>query len=143
MKQPAWVQPIQAVMKKKGVKQRDLMSVFNVNSQGAVSHYFSGRNKLSDKQMTEFADFLGISKSTFFQDEPKDEHQLDTNSLTEAFQTLARLDELSDGEITSFFNVYEKMGPDRIAEVYDVLYKINKSKQEQLSTTIHTLKKAP
>ncbi|MCG7546971.1 hypothetical protein [Pseudoalteromonas sp. Of7M-16] len=139
---PPWVKTVQSVMKKQGVKQRDLLHIFNVKSQGAVSHYFSGRNSLSKNQIDDLSKFLGISRNVFLEEQAKSAHELDTASLTEAFQTLARLDNLSDEEIIGFFNVYEKMGPDRVAEVYDVLYKINQSKQEQLNTAIHTLKKA-
>lgn len=145
MKQAPWAKAVQAIMKKKGIKQRDLMEVFDVRSQGAVSHYFSGRNNLSNEQIAKLTEFLGVDESIFHEGEVEDDFaaKLDIAALTESFQTIARIDNLSDTEIINFFDVYEKMNPERVAEVYEVLQKINKAKKDELNSTLLALKKAP
>ncbi|MCF2826805.1 XRE family transcriptional regulator [Pseudoalteromonas sp. JC28] len=145
MKQAPWAKAVQAIMKKKGIKQRDLMEVFDVRSQGAVSHYFSGRNNLSGEQIKRLTSFLGVDESVFHESEFEEDFatRLDVDALTESFQTIARIDNLSDTEIVNFFDVYEKMNPNRVAEVYEVLQKINQTKKDELSTALMSLKKAP
>ncbi|TMP84162.1 hypothetical protein CWB73_00400 [Pseudoalteromonas phenolica] len=145
MTQPSWLKKVKFLMKEKGVKQQDLMEVFGVSSQGAVSHYFSGRNKTSSEQLNALASFLSVDVEQledFDKLEEKVDSSLDVEALTEAFQTIARLDKLSEKELFDFFSVYEKMGLERIAEAYDVITKLNQKKKQELENQILKLKKA-
>lgn len=145
MTQPAWLKKVKFLMKEKGIKQQDLMEIFGVSSQGAVSHYFSGRNKTSDEQLKALANFLDVDVEQLQvteQAKPTPDSTLDMEALTEAFQTIARLDKLSDKEVFDFFSVYERMGLERIAEAYDVITKLNKKKKQELENQILKLKKA-
>lgn len=145
MTQPTWLNKVKFLMKEKGVKQQDLMQIFGVTSQGAVSHYFSGRNKTTDEQLLALANFLDVDVEQLTVSEPvkaTTQASIDMEALTEAFQTIARLDKLSDKEAYEFFSVYEKMGLNRIAEAYDVITKLNQKKKQDLENQILKLKKA-
>lgn len=145
MTQPTWLNKVKFLMKEKGLKQQDLMQIFGVTSQGAVSHYFSGRNKTTDEQLLALANFLDVDVEQLTVSEPvkaPTQASIDMEALTEAFQTIARLDKLSDKEAYEFFSVYEKMGLNRIAEAYDVITKLNQKKKQDLENQILKLKKA-
>ena len=145
MTQPTWLNKVKFLMKEKGIKQQDLMKIFGVSSQGAVSHYFSGRNKTSYEQLSALADYLGTDVAQLHEaetDKKDSEFSLDIDALTETFKTIARLDNLSDKQVYDFFSIYERMGMERIAEAYDVITKLNKKKQQELENQILKLKKA-
>ncbi|MCF6442052.1 hypothetical protein L1077_21715 [Pseudoalteromonas luteoviolacea] len=135
MKIPAWAAKAQELMKAQKVYQKDLVSVFDVKSASAVSHYFSGRNKITPDQLASLAEHLGVSVISLMGEEEHvqaDPHHLDTDSLVEALQALVRLDKLPDAEIINLFNTLEKLQLDRIAEVYSVYAEANRIKNEKI-----------
>lgn len=143
MEAPNWLSKVKYLMKEQGIKQKDLMGIFGVKTQGGVSHYFSGRKVASDAQLESLAKLFGVDVSLLISEPVRDnKHSIDAQALTEAFKTLARLDDLSDEEIVSFFRVYEKMGENRIAEAYDVISALNRQRKEELENKLFKLKKA-
>lgn len=145
MTQPIWLNKVKFLMKEKAIKQQDLMPVFGVTSQSAVSHYFSGRNKTTADQLLALARFLDVDVEQLTVSEPIEaptQTNIDMEALTEALQTIIRLDKLSDREAYEFFSVYEKIGLNRIAEAYDVIYKLNQKKKQDLENQLLKLKKA-
>ncbi|KZN62621.1 hypothetical protein N473_18500 [Pseudoalteromonas luteoviolacea CPMOR-1] len=119
-------------MRAKGIKQEDLVDVFEVSSQGGVSHYFAGRYTPSNEQLERLAAVLDVGKNYFLDliNNQEPELHVDHELLTETFQTIARQLNLSEREITKFFSVYEKMNPSQVAEIYEIL-KVQKAEREE------------
>ncbi|KZX00095.1 hypothetical protein JL49_13455 [Pseudoalteromonas luteoviolacea] len=124
-----WAKEAQSLMRNKGLKQADLIDIFEVNTQGGVSHYFQGKYEASEEHLINLAKKLEVPDRHFIDIQSNDvvELHIDHELLTEAFQTIARHNKLSEREITKFFSVYQKMNPAQVAEVYEIL-KVQKAK---------------
>ena len=68
-------------MSKKGIKQKDLLKVFEVETRGAVGHYLTGRREPSVNQLKKFADFLGMKLEELIQEEKQIESTVKYTSL--------------------------------------------------------------
>ena len=137
---PYWAVVAQEQMKKKKIYQKDLVDIFEVKSASAVSHYFSGRNKITSDQITALAEYLDINVAKLLDDNAANAaNGLDVDSLIEALQALVRMDKLPDSEIISLFNTLEKLDFKRIAEVYNIYTEANKQKEEKISSVIRKL----
>ena len=68
-------------MSKKGIKQKDLLKVFEVETRGAVGHYLTGRREPSVNQLQNFADFLGMKLEELIQEEKQIKSTVEYNSL--------------------------------------------------------------
>ncbi|MBQ4836070.1 helix-turn-helix domain-containing protein [Pseudoalteromonas luteoviolacea] len=132
-----WAKEAQSLMRSKGIKQKDLIDVFEVNSQGGVSHYFAGRYTPSEEQLERLAAVLDVGKNHFLDliNNQEPELHVDHELLTETFQTIARQLSLSEREITKFFSVYEKMNPAQVAEIYEILMVQKAEKDEKFQST--------
>ncbi|MCU7836503.1 MAG: helix-turn-helix transcriptional regulator [gamma proteobacterium symbiont of Taylorina sp.] len=58
---PVWAPIAKKRMRKVGLKQKDLVEVFNVASDSSVGHYFRGRRNASIIQVVALADCLDLS----------------------------------------------------------------------------------
>ena len=61
-----WADIARSRMNDLGIKQNDLLDVLEVDTRGAVSHYFSGRRQLSLPQAEALAHKLGLSMDALF-----------------------------------------------------------------------------
>ena len=61
-----WYEFAKQLMKEQGLKQADLMPVFDVATRGAVGHYLSGRRSVTAEQFKALADRLGVSMDDLF-----------------------------------------------------------------------------
>ncbi|AXT32514.1 helix-turn-helix domain-containing protein [Pseudoalteromonas tunicata] len=55
-----WALKAKEQMKSLGVKQEDLLEVFEVTTRGAVGHYFTGRSDITIRQLKRLSEFLGV-----------------------------------------------------------------------------------
>ena len=143
MSKNKWAKAAQSLMRQKGVKQKDLIELFDVSTQGAVSHYFSGRYEATHQQLKKLAQRLDVEENYFIDlQEASPERHLDANLLTESLQTLARIDSMSERDIIKFFTIYEKMNADRIAEVYEALLKAKQQKEDLINSAAIRMSKS-
>jgi transcriptional regulator with XRE-family HTH domain len=76
-----WYEKAKRLMKKKDIKQKDLMEILGVNTRGAVSHYLTGKRQPDPMQMKAIAEKLGCSLDELMDDDKSDPVQLKINKI--------------------------------------------------------------
>ena len=56
-----WIKRAKHLMAEQGVNQNDIISIMNVTSRGAISHYLTGRNKPTLEALTKLAKYLNVT----------------------------------------------------------------------------------
>lgn len=67
---PRWAKIAKPLMREQGVTQEDLVSVLDVETRGAVGHYFTGRREPSIDQLAALAKRLGVTVSELIGEVP-------------------------------------------------------------------------
>ncbi|TMN38831.1 helix-turn-helix transcriptional regulator [Pseudoalteromonas sp. S2755] len=131
-----WARAASALMRIKGVKQKDLVSLFGVKTQGGVSHYFNGRYSITDEQLRKLAIFLGVDENYFTIVNLSDTSSvLDTDILEESLLILSRFAGIDDEQKKLFFSIFNQLTGERLVEVYGSLLQAKVQKEELLLAT--------
>jgi transcriptional regulator with XRE-family HTH domain len=56
-----WIKRAKHLMAEQGVNQNDIISIMNVTSRGAISHYLTGRNKPTLEALTKLSKYLNVT----------------------------------------------------------------------------------
>lgn len=67
---PAWASIAKGLMRDQGITQEDLLPVMEVETRGAIGHYFTGRRDPTIQQLMALAKKLGVTTSQLVGEDP-------------------------------------------------------------------------
>lgn len=127
MGKPEWAEIASKRMKALGLKQGDLLEVFDVTTSSAVNHYFSGRRKVPHKGFVRLSEKLGMRLQDLLGSEYGVEHIVPncSDSIVDAARILVKQTDAPQRAVDSFFSVLSCIGTDNLLRVANEISNAN------------------
>lgn len=140
-----WHKKAKQMVLDKGVMQKELLSVFNVKTVGAVSHYLNGVRDPSPQQLKNLADILGVKIDDFFIEEQSERSSL-PEALVQAIRSQPvkplghRYDWSNPGGLRPEVMIYKVLKAERFEDVLEVTYQYGFDKVKEIFESAPELK---
>ena len=137
MNKPVWAIKAKELLKDKGMTQNSLMSVFDVDTQGAVSHYFTGKRQLNTDQLINLSQALNTDPNSLLDYKAHVNSELIKDTLSTVIENwLVRFGQMGWADYTNDPSVMRDLITDDIMkQLFDREVKGNNSKESKSASS--------